>query len=323
MIDDDIEDVRRWNYKDDKFVAESINLQEFIEKSFVLCEEWDCRLFGVNIVGDKGSYREYSPFSLNSWISGSFMGFLNNECSFDERIPLKEDLDMSVQVLNKYRRLLRFNYVHLMKKDHKNMGGCADYRTIEREKEQFDRAQRKRQKIIDDAIAAMAKFASNEEAVLAKQQAEARAKEDAKFADKARKQREMREAIEESRKMQNDMRQKQKDEDDALALEMQRRWKLRNEQLNADEKRERKERYDAAKAHQAFLLAQAEEKKRERREEREGSLRQAKIAQQVSAEEEGRFFDEVRKALQNMEPGANNHSVKKCFNLKEKLQEAW
>ena len=114
MIDDDIEDVRRWNYKDDKFVAESINLQEFIEKSFVLCEEWDCRLFGVNIVGDKGSYREYSPFSLNSWISVSFMGFLNNECSFDERIPLKEDLDMSVQVLNKYRRLLRFNYVHLM-----------------------------------------------------------------------------------------------------------------------------------------------------------------------------------------------------------------
>ena len=193
----------------------------------------------------------------------------------------------------------------------------------EREQEQFDRAQRKRQKIIDDAIAAMSKFASNEEAVLAKQQAEARAKEDAKFADKARKQREMREAIEESRKMQNDMRQKQKDEDDALALEMQRRWKLRNEQLNADEKRERKERYDAAKAHQAFLLAQAEEKKRERREEREGSLRQAKIAQQVSAEEEGRFFDEVRKALQNMEPGANKHAVKKCFNLKEKLQEAW
>ena len=141
----------------------------------------------------------------------------------------------------------------------------------EREQEQFDRAQRKRQKIIDDAVAAMEKFTNNEETVLAKQQAEARAKEDAKFADKARKQREMREAIEESRKMQNDMRQKQKDEDDALALEMQRRWKLRNEQLN-DEKRERKERYDAAKAHQAFLLAQAEEKKRERREESRKAL---------------------------------------------------
>ena len=193
----------------------------------------------------------------------------------------------------------------------------------EREQEQFDRAQRKRQKIIDDAVAAMAAFSNQEETILAKQQAEARAKEDAKFADKARKQQEMRDAIEESRKMQNDMRQKQKDEDDALATEMQRRWKLRNEQLNADEKRERKEKRDNARAYQAFLLKQAEEKKRERREEREGSLRQAKIAQQVSAEEEGRFFDEVRKALQKMEPGLNNHSVKKCFNLKEKLQEAW
>ena len=193
----------------------------------------------------------------------------------------------------------------------------------EREQEQFDRAQRKRQKIIDDAVAAMAAFSNQEETILAKQQAEARAKEDAKFADKARKQQEMRDAIEESRRMQNDMRQKQKDEDDALATEMQRRWKLRNEQLNADEKRERKEKRDNARAYQAFLLKQAEEKKRERREEREGSLRQAKIAQQVSAEEEGRFFDEVRKALQKMEPGLNNHSVKKCFNLKEKLQEAW
>lgn len=193
----------------------------------------------------------------------------------------------------------------------------------EREKEQFDRQQRKRQKIIDDAVAAMAAFSSNEEHVLAKQQAEARAKEDAKFADKARKQQEMRDAIDESRRMQNDMRQKQKDEDDALAAEMQRRWKLRNEQLNADEKRERREKRDAARAHQAFLLAQAEEKKRERREEREGALRQAKIAQQVSAEEEGRFFDEVRKALQSMDDGLNTHSVKKCFNLKEKLQEAW
>ena len=102
------------------------------------------------------------------------------------------------------------------------------------------------------------------------------------------------------------------------------RWPAkRNAQLNADEKRERKERRDSALAYQNFLLKQAEEKKRGRREEREGSLRDAKIAAQVSAEEEGRFFDEVRKALANMEPGLNTHAVKKCLNLKEKLQEAW
>jgi len=193
----------------------------------------------------------------------------------------------------------------------------------ERAKETFERAQARRQKIIDDAVEAMAKFSSNEEAVLAKQQQEARDKEDAYFAEKARKQQEMRDAIEESRKMQDEMRRKQKDEDDALAREMQRRWKERNAQLNADEKRERRERRENAKAYESFLLKQAEDKKRARRQEREGALRDAKIAQQVSAEEEGRFFDEVRKSLNEMDPGLNKHAVKSCLSLKEKLQEAW
>ena len=158
---------------------------------------------------------------------------------------------------------------------------------------------------------------------MAKQQQEARDKEDAYFAEKARKQQEMRDAIEESRKMQDEMRRKQQDEDDALAREMQRRWKERNAQLNADEKRERREKRESAKAYESFLLKQAEEKKRARREEREGALRDAKIAQQVSAEEEGRFFDEVRKSLAEMDPSLNQHAVKSCLGLKEKLQEAW
>ena len=193
----------------------------------------------------------------------------------------------------------------------------------QRSAETFARAQAKRQKIIDDAISAMTNFSSKEQAVLAKQQQEARDKEDAYFAEKARKQQEMRDAIEESRKMQDEMRQKQQDEDDALAREMQRRWKERNAQLNADEKRERREKRENAKAYESFLLKQAEEKKRARRDEREGALRDAKIAQQVSAEEEGRFFDEVRKSLAEMDPSLSQHAVKSCLGLKEKLQEAW
>ena len=119
----------------------------------------------------------------------------------------------------------------------------------------------------------------------------------------------MREAIEESRKMQNDMRQKQKDEDDALALEMQRRWKLRNEQLNADEKRS--VRNDMMLRKRIKLLAGSSRGRNERDAKKEKVLfDKQKLLQQVS-EEEGRFFDEVRKALR-MEPGANNHSVKKC-----------
>ena len=139
----------------------------------------------------------------------------------------------------------------------------------EREQEQFDRDKgsvknhwrRYRRDV---------KFASDEEAVQLEQQAEGRAKEDGNLLISETKRK--KEATKKVAKCKT-ICQKQKDEDDALALEMQRRWKLRNEQLNADEN-ERKEWYDAAKAHQAFLLAQAEEKKLERREERY-CLRQA------------------------------------------------
>ena len=144
VIDDDIEGFKIWEWEDDIPTAKEIeDIYEFIEQGFNLCEEFGCRLWGINIIGDKGSYREYTPFSLSNTISGSFMGFLNNECTFDERIPLKEDYDYSIQNVNKYRRLLRINYAHMIKKDHKNLGGCADYRTLDREVEQLELLQRK------------------------------------------------------------------------------------------------------------------------------------------------------------------------------------
>jgi len=138
IIDDDIEAIKIWTKKGDLPYSKNIDdIVEFFEMAFNFCEEANCKLWGVNIVGDKGSYREYTPISFTNWISGSLMGFINNECTFDERIPLKEDLDFSLQTLNKYRKLIRFNFVHLVKKDHGNVGGCADYRTIAKEKEQF------------------------------------------------------------------------------------------------------------------------------------------------------------------------------------------
>jgi hypothetical protein len=144
IIDDDIEAIKIWDTKNNNPYPKPIeDIEEFFEMAFNLCEESQCKLWGVNIVGDKGSYREYTPISFTNWISGSLMGFINNDCKFDERIPLKEDLDFSLQTLNKYRKLLRINYVHLIKKDHGNLGGCADYRTVAKEREQFKLFQQK------------------------------------------------------------------------------------------------------------------------------------------------------------------------------------
>ena len=108
-----------------------------------MCEESGAKLWGINILGDKGSYREYSPFGLTNTISASFMGFLNNELRFDERLPLKDDYDYCLQNLNQYRKILRINYACMVKKDHGNLGGCADYRTMSRERDQIKLLQKK------------------------------------------------------------------------------------------------------------------------------------------------------------------------------------
>ncbi len=144
MIDDDIEAFKFWSIKENKPTVIPIDdMHEFIEHGFSLCEQFGCRLWGINILGDKGSYREYTPFSLTNSISASFMGFLNNKLRFDERIPLKEDYDYCIQNANIYRKLLRLNYANMVKRDHGNKGGCAEARTIEYEKEQLKLFQRK------------------------------------------------------------------------------------------------------------------------------------------------------------------------------------
>ena len=117
IVDDDIEAFKRWTIVNDKPKAVNLdNIEEFIEFGFNHCKEFGARLWGLNIIGDKGSYREYSPFSLTNPISGAFMGFINNELRFDERIPLKEDYDYSIQNLNEYRKLLRFNHTFMVTK---------------------------------------------------------------------------------------------------------------------------------------------------------------------------------------------------------------
>tara|TARA_R110000772_G_scaffold160106_2_gene271321 strand:- start:2979 stop:3260 length:282 start_codon:yes stop_codon:yes gene_type:complete len=62
---------------------------------------------------------------------------------FDETMPLKEDYDFTIQVCNEERKILRFNQYSMNKDDHGNLGGCANYRTITREKEQLQLLQKK------------------------------------------------------------------------------------------------------------------------------------------------------------------------------------
>tara|TARA_B100000963_G_C22548294_1_gene635505 strand:- start:256 stop:987 length:732 start_codon:yes stop_codon:yes gene_type:complete len=142
IVDDDMSFIGRWNnQKAKKLNAEEV--LEFCENAFNLCDDLKIKYWGVNLLPDKGAYREYTPFSFTNYIGGPFQAFNDLDLRYDENLPLKEDYDLSLQVLNKYRKTLRFNAYHYGVKQHINKGGCADYRTKKREEEQFLLLQKK------------------------------------------------------------------------------------------------------------------------------------------------------------------------------------
>lgn len=142
MIDDDMRHFGRWSYCKNRKLSGRQAL-EFIEHGFLIAEKMGAHYWGMNIVPDKGAYREYTPFGFTCFIGGPFCAHLKNPCRYDERIPLKEDYDMTLQVLNRFRRVLRFNMFHYVCDQHGMVGGCAAIRTIKKEQEQFDLLQKK------------------------------------------------------------------------------------------------------------------------------------------------------------------------------------
>jgi len=144
ITDDDMSWMGRWNGNKHKKLSNEEAIEEF-ENCFLLAEELGVPFWGVQCLPDKGAYREYSPFSLNNYIGGAFQGFILPEYNlrYDENLPLKEDYDMTLQVANKYRKILRVNYLHYNVKQQEGVGGCSDVRTLTKENEQFNLLQKK------------------------------------------------------------------------------------------------------------------------------------------------------------------------------------
>ena len=147
IIDDDMKGIYYFENENGKaYNKKIVNQDEFIqflEKYSVMCEELGFKLWGVNLNQDALSYRQYSPFSTNSVILGPFSCHLKNNIRYDVNLPLKEDYDLAIQHLNKYRGILRINKFHYNCKQSKQAGGCATYRNYQREEEQLKLLQKK------------------------------------------------------------------------------------------------------------------------------------------------------------------------------------
>lgn len=142
MLDDDMSHIGRWNQqKIIKLIPDEV--QQFCENGFNLADELNVKMWGMNLLPDKGAYREYTPFSMTQCVLGPFQAFNDLDLRYDEGLPLKEDYDLSLQVLNKYRKTLRFNMYFYSVKQQTNAGGCASYRTKQREEQQFNLLQKK------------------------------------------------------------------------------------------------------------------------------------------------------------------------------------
>lgn len=142
LLDDDYKGVYRW-IKQKKKLFEGDDLIEFAESMSILCNDFGFKFWGLNCVPDKGAYREHTPFGTLQYIGGPFQAHLKNDIRYDENLPLKEDYDITLQHINKYKGCLRVNFAFYEVKQAEQIGGCATYRNLSREKEQFEMLQKK------------------------------------------------------------------------------------------------------------------------------------------------------------------------------------
>lgn len=143
IIDDDMKGLYYWEGLE-KIKVTAEQFRQIVYKYSIMAMDMGVWFWGVNVNSDKIIYREYTPFSFVSYIGGPFQCFINDGgLRYDENLPLKEDYDMTLQQLKKYRRVLRVNKFFYDVKQSEQSGGCATYRNIEREKQQFDMFQRK------------------------------------------------------------------------------------------------------------------------------------------------------------------------------------
>lgn len=143
IVDDDINYIGYYENQKLYKLNES-QIYEFIEKYTILCEDFNFKMWGVNLNSDPQCYREYSPFSTTSVILGPFCCFLKgNKTRYDVNLPLKEDYDIALQNLNIYRGILRVNKFYYSCDQSTNIGGCASYRNMEKEIKQLKLLQKK------------------------------------------------------------------------------------------------------------------------------------------------------------------------------------
>jgi hypothetical protein len=140
MIDDDVSSIGyyelRKGIKDGnqkKKILEPNEIEEFFKHTFETTEQFGAKMFGLSQNEDNRIYKEFLPFSLSKIALGPVQGHLKHDLLFDERVGTKDDYDMALQQLNKYKKIFRWNKFHYICEHGDNKGGIVSYRSKEKE----------------------------------------------------------------------------------------------------------------------------------------------------------------------------------------------
>jgi len=145
MLDDDVKRIMmtegvhktirgKYGFKaSEKTVMTPDQAQMVIEQGFNLAYQWGCVLWGINVNTDGRNYQQYKPFSLSQVVLGPFQGHLDHPLRYDERMGTKDDYDFSLQVLHRYKKILRINKYAYDCAHGVNSGGIVSTRSMERE----------------------------------------------------------------------------------------------------------------------------------------------------------------------------------------------
>lgn len=143
MVDDDYDYIGRWDEGVDRHL-DGDGIRRLLSNGFRMAREVGTPLWGINLQVDRRFYREYTPLSLTNPVLGPFLAFTGDRpewVRFDDDLWLKEDYDLSLRVLQKVHRILRFNAYHY-KVDHFNeAGGLVGKRNMTEEVRQLHRLQ--------------------------------------------------------------------------------------------------------------------------------------------------------------------------------------
>lgn len=152
MLDDDV--LRITHTEGGQYFQENGRAKQKIELPANRFEWWlgNCvetvaqtgaRFWGVNTNTDGRNYEQFRPFSFVAYIGGPFQGHMDHGLQYDERMPSKDDVDMTLQQLNQFKQVFRFNKFAYDCAHATNAGGLVGMRTMDYEVQGCEAVMRK------------------------------------------------------------------------------------------------------------------------------------------------------------------------------------